>query len=163
MGDDGKQIPFAKERVAGLIADLQKAGTKVIVPTPALAEIMVRAGVEAGQQYIKLMGSAGVFRICPFDVRAAIETALMQGHALSGEASKSATTATRAKLKYDRQIVAIAKTEGAGIFYTDDTDQRAFAEKQGLTVRGLTDLPVPTEAAQPTLFSLAGVNDEDEG
>ncbi len=157
----GAPIPFAKERVAGLLAGLQKTKTTIIVPTPALSEIMVRAGVEAGQQYLALMARARVFRIVPFDTRAAIETAVMHGHAVAGEKGKSATTATHAKLKYDRQIVAIAKVDGAHTFYTDDLDQKAFAEKQGMTVRGLGDLPVPTETGQHDLFAFPGSDDDD--
>jgi len=158
----GAPIPFAKERVAGLLAELQKTGTTIIVATPALSEIMVRAGVAAGQQYIALMGRARVFRIVPFDTKAAIETAIMHGHAIAGEKGKAATTATHAKLKYDRQIVAIAKTEGAHTLYTDDGDQRAFAEKQGMTVRGLADLPVPTDAGQWDLFVVPGAGEDEE-
>jgi len=157
----GAPIGYAKERVTGLLAELQKTGTSIIVPTPALSEIMVRGGVVAGQQYVALMTRARVFRIAPFDMRAAIETAVMHGHAVAGEKGSSATTATHAKLKYDRQIVAIAKVEGAHTFYTDDLDQRAFAEKHGMTVRGLGDLPVPTDATQTDLFTAAGLGDDE--
>lgn len=76
------------------------------------------------------------------------------GHVIEGERGRSATAATHAKLKYDRQIVAIAKVEGARLLYTDDRDQRAFAEKHGLTVRGLADLPLPDSNAQHDLFGV---------
>jgi hypothetical protein len=132
---------------------LQRTETRIIVATPALSEIMIRSGVDAGQQYLGLMARARVFKISSFDIRAAIEVAIMQGHILAGEHGKSATAATHAKLKYDRQIVAIAKVEGAQTLYTDDGDQRTFAERHGLAVRGLADLPVPDTAAQHDLFA----------
>ncbi|HEY2706854.1 MAG TPA: hypothetical protein VGI95_02265 [Caulobacteraceae bacterium] len=127
----GQRVTMPKERVEGLLADLQKTGTKIIVATPALSEIMVRVGVSAAQQYVAIMSKVAAFRIAPFDTKAAIECALMHGHSTVGEGGQSATPGTHAKLKYDRQIVAIAKTEGAIMFYTDDLDQRRFAERQG--------------------------------
>ena len=150
----GQPVQFVKERVAGLLDELQKADAVIVVAAPALSEIMVRAGVIAGQQYVSLMAHARVFKITPFDVRAAIETAAMQGHEMNGEGKKTATTATYAKLKYDRQIVAIAKVEGATTLYTDDLDQRRFAERHGLAVVGLGDLRIPAVDAQPDLFAI---------
>jgi len=159
----GQPIQYARERVEGLIAELQKTGTKIVVATPALSEIMVRVGVSVAQQYVSVMSKLAVFKIAPFDTRAAIETALMHGHAIGGEDGRTATAGTHAKLKYDRQIVAIAKTEGVQVLYTDDEDQRRFAERHGMTVRGLADLPVPTSSGQIDLFAgfTPGVDDED--
>lgn len=157
----GKPIQYAKERVEALLSELQKTRTTIVVATPALSEIMVRAGVAAGQQYMALMGRARVFKIVPFEIRAAIETAIMHGHATSGEKNRAPTAATHAKLKYDRQIVAIAKVEGVHVFYTDDGDQCGLAERQGMTVRGLGDLPIPTAASQLDIFGPVGTGGDE--
>jgi predicted nucleic acid-binding protein len=136
--------------------ELQRTETQIVVATPALSEIMIRSGVAAVQQYISLMTRTRVFKISSFDIRAAMEVAIMQGHVVAGERGKSATAATHAKLKYDRQIVAIAKVEGAQTLYTDDKDQRSFPERHGLAVRGLADLPIPASTAQRELFGALG-------
>lgn len=47
------------------------------------------------------------------------------------------------KVKFDRQIVAIAKVASANIIYTDDEGLRSFAEAQGLRVVRLAELPLP--------------------
>jgi hypothetical protein len=53
------------------------------------------------------------------------------------------------KIKFDRQIVAVAKVAGVTAIYSDDRQLRAFAEQQGLRVMGLADLPLPREPELP--------------
>lgn len=156
LDENGGQISFAKERVQGLIAELEKASAKVIVGTPALSEIMVRTGVVAGQSYVKIMRASKAFRIVPFDEKAAIEVAIMAGHSTAGAAEDDLMVGTKAKVKYDRQIVAIAHTEGASTFFTDDGNQGKLAQRLGMKVRGLTDCLVPTEVAQADLWRNPG-------
>lgn len=148
LGPDGKPIAFAKERVQALFLALEEQKTKIVIPTPALSEVMVRSGVEAGQSYIAIMAKKRVFRIAPFDEKSAIELPIMYGLHRRGEALKQANEGTYAKIKYDRQIVAIAFTEGCSTIYTDDENQAKFAMKQGMAVIGLADCPIPTDAAQ---------------
>lgn len=156
----GAPISFAKERVEGLIEELGKSGARVIVATPALAEIMVRTGVVAGQAYIKLMRASKVFTIVPFDEKSAIEVALMAGHAVQGAGDRDLLVGTKAKVKYDRQIVAIAHTEGAKTFYTDDENQGKLAKRLGMVVKGLGDCLVPTTAAQASFAFNPGEDEE---
>ncbi len=147
----GKPLEFAKERVSALVEDWEKTGAKIIVSTPALSEVMVRAGAQAGQSYVAIMNKSKAFKIASFDERAAIEVAIMAGNAVKGHDLKSATAATHAKMKYDRQIVAVACVEGAKVFYTDDGNQRTIATRAGLAVKGLEDCLVPTVSAQTSL------------
>lgn len=151
LDSNGKPIELAKERVEGLVAELEKTGTRIIVPTPALAEMMVRAGVAAGQSWIAMMAKSRAFRIAPFDEKAAVEMALMPGNSIKGSGLHHPEIETYAKLKYDRQIIAIARAEGATTFYTDDGGQRRIAAQVGLVVKGLADCIPPTTAAQQPL------------
>jgi hypothetical protein len=148
----GQPIPLPKERVQGLVADLEKTASTIIVGTPALSEIMVRAGVQAGQAWLAIMNASKAFRVVPFDTKSAIEVALMAGNTVKGQDLSGATIETYAKLKYDRQIVAIARTEGATVFYTDDDRQANLAKRLGMAAKGLADCPIPTGAAQTQLF-----------
>jgi hypothetical protein len=70
----------------------------------------------------------------------------MTRDALGKQKKKGDSAATWAKLKYDRQIVAIAKVYGATNIYSDDSDIRTMASKEGIKVIGLADLPVPNHA-----------------
>jgi hypothetical protein len=53
-------------------------------------------------------------------------------------------------MKFDRQIVAIALTNGARILYSDDDGVKRFGERSGLRVVRTSDLPLP--AVQQDLF-----------
>lgn len=145
---NGKPIPFAKERIDGLVADLSKRKVKIIVPTPALSEALVRAGPVAGANYLAGIRKSGWFRIESFDERAAIEVAEMTKEAIDRGDKKNGSDATWAKVKYDRQIVAIAKVNSASAIYSDDINLTSFARRQGLRVISVVDLNVPDEASQ---------------
>lgn len=143
----------------GLVAELEKVGATIIVATPALSEIMIRTGVQAAQTWITEMNKSSMFKIVEFDIKSAIEVALMAGHTVRGEGKRKADNDTYAKLKYDRQIVAIAHTEGASIFYTDDKKQKVLAQRLGMVVRSLADCPIPETEAEPGLNLEGGRGD----
>ncbi len=155
----GLPVTMPKERVAGLVAELEKTGARIIVSTPAMSELMIRSGVHAAQTWFSIMNKTKVFKVVPFDVKSAIEVALMAGHAVKGEGGKDPNDGTFAKLKYDRQIVAVAHTEGATAFYSDDRTQRNLAQRLGMTVKGLADCIIPTNAAQVPLDLEGGAGD----
>jgi len=147
----GRLIRFAKERIDGEVKSLAKAKVKIIIPTPALSEAFVRAGASAANAYLATIRKSGHFNIASFDERAAIEVALMTQAAIKKGSKKGGSDETWAKIKYDRQIVAIAKVNGANIIYTDDKSLSAFAFAQGLRAISIGDLQVPPEAAQTTM------------
>lgn len=152
----GNPVKHARERVQGLIADLEKARIKVLVPTPALSEVLVRAGEAASEKIVDEINKHSVFRIESFDARAAIEVAAMARKELAGRGKRKAKldpAATYAKLKYDRQIVAIAKVNGADMIYSDDDDVRSLATQVGIKVTRLADLPLPAEKLQMDAFN----------
>ncbi len=146
----GNPVEHAEARIALLVETLEKARTRIIIPAPVLAELLVRAGAGAAELVARLTRSAA-FRIVPFDTRAAIEVADMTRAALYGGDKRGAVDAPWNKIKFDRQIVAIAKVVGASAIYSDDRQLRAFGERQGLTVVGLADLPAPDAVREPQL------------
>lgn len=144
----GNVITFAKERIDGLLVTLAKGKTQIIVPTPALSETLVRAGQVAGSGYLSRMRKSAWFRIEPFDERAAVEVALMTKTAIDNGGKKGGIDATWAKIKFDRQIVAIAKVNGVSAIYSDDNNLRSFAASQGVRVISVSELSIPDETAQ---------------
>ncbi|TPN29607.1 type II toxin-antitoxin system VapC family toxin [Mesorhizobium sp. B2-3-3] len=145
---NGTPISFAKERIDGLVVDLSKRKVKIIIPTPALSEALVRAGSVAGANYLARIRKSGWFRIESFDERAAIEVAEMTKGAIDRGDKKDGSDATWTKVKYDRQIVAIAKVNSAPAIYSDDINLTSFARRNGLRVISVADLNVPNEASQ---------------
>lgn len=148
-GPDGLPIEKPKERIELLIQQLQKAKEKLVIPAPALSEALVRAGVEETSRIVETLNKHSVFRIEPFDTRAAIEVAAMTRRALDGNGGKKGgSNATWAKVKFDRQIVAIAKVCGASKIYSDDEDVQRLTKQHNISVAGLADLPLPEEDKQ---------------
>jgi len=141
-----------RERLDYLVEVLEKNGTKIIIPTPALSELLVRAG-NAGLEYIDRLRQSRSFKIEPFDERAALEVALAIRANINqmGKKQGAKATATWAKVKFDHQIVAIAKVNNATILYSDDKDLRGFATQAHLTVVRLHELALPPKESQMTL------------
>lgn len=145
----GEPVEQAETRLAHHVANLEMSKTRVIIPTPALSELLVRAG-PAGTALVVQIQKSSVFRIAPFDTRAAIELAAMTHAALTAGEKRSGVLAPWTKVKFDRQIIAIAKVESATAIYSDDNSLIAFAEASGIKVIRLADLPIPQQA-QPEL------------
>jgi predicted nucleic acid-binding protein len=68
--------------------------------------------------------------VVPFDTRAAIELAVMTRNAIDQGDKRGGVDAPWNKVKFDRQIVAIAKVAGATTIYSDDLQLRTFAEQK---------------------------------
>ena len=157
----GKVIPYARERLDGLVVELEQRRTKIIIPTPALSEALVRAGPATGALYLNRIKRSAAFRIEPFDERAALEVAAMARGAIDRGDKKDGGTGTWAKIKYDRQIVAIAKVNRVSAIYSDDENVQTFGKAQGLMVLSIGDLPIPDTVAQMSL--LTHLEDEEDG
>ena len=71
----------------------------------------------------------------------ALKSGGLRANATSADISKS-------KIKFDRQIVAIAKAEGAHTVYSDDKDVHSYASRAGLKAYRTVDLDLPPEDPQ---------------
>jgi PIN domain. len=151
--ETGQPVERAAERVAHLAKTLSDAREKVIVPTPVLSELLVHAG-EATGKYLDTLNDQAAFRIAPFDQKAALEAAIAMKDALQRggiRVDAADPAATRGKVKFDRQIVAIAKAEGASAVYSDDQDVVKYAKQAGLEAFRTIDLGLPPEDPQKSL------------
>lgn len=63
------------------------------------------------------------------------------------------------KIKFDRQIVAIALVVNATEIISDDGDIAAVGERWNIPVTSIEELPLPSELIPPPL--LAGLEDEE--
>jgi len=137
--------PRLDERMMLFRTEIQKTKTKVLIPTPALSEFLVRA--DAG--ILEYLNNSAFFKIVPFDERAAIEAADMTKAAIRESDKKDpVVAATWAKIKFDRQIVAVAKVEGAHAIYSTDPDVCRHAQRAGIICKGIDDLPKAPDVQQ---------------
>lgn len=146
----GEPVEKAAERIEYLIGNLTADKEKIVIPTPVLSEVLVHAG-DALQPYLDTLNGQAAFRIAPFDQKAAIEAALALSDAIrrGGHRVDAANPdATKTKIKFDRQIVAIAKSEGAHTVFSDDDDVRSYAKRAGLKAYRTVELDLPPEDTQ---------------
>src|SRR6516162_11229281 len=68
-------------RLMFLVQSLDKAKKKIIIPTPALCEVLIGAS-DAAPQYLEIINRSSRFKISPFVTRAAVEAAAAHGDAL---------------------------------------------------------------------------------
>ena len=108
---------------------------------------------------LHILNSTRCFRIVSFDQRAAVELAAMTRAALSAGDLRSGLETTRAKLKFDRQIVAIARTQEQMTIYSDDGDIAKLAEALDINVIRIHELPLPPQDRQELLAFDGGDND----
>lgn len=154
----GKPATHHKLRIEALIDRLSEKKGKLIIPTTSLSEALV--STDKQQEYIDMLESFSCVDIVSFDQRAALELALITKSAIDSGAKKAGVEADWQQVKFDRQIVAIAKVSGATTLYTDDDPQTAFARIAGLKVVHTWELPLPAEYAQYDM--LEGLEDDDK-
>lgn len=147
----GRAVVRCKDRIEHFIAQLTKQREKIIIPTPALSEALIKAG-EAAPQYLDIMRNSRFFQISPFGTTAAVEAAeLMRQRIAKLGTLKGDAIDTRAKVKFDHQIIAISRVTRAMTIFSDDDGLRKLATSLGITVLGVASLPLPPDDPQASL------------
>ena len=151
--ETGLPTEHAEARIRHFLAGLDPTDTLVIA-TPVLAEALVRAD-EGGPGLLAALGGLARAKVRPFGERAAIETAAMTREAVALGDKKGGSPDSWQKVKVDRQIVAVARVEGAAKIYADDKGLVTFAKRLGMDVFSTWNLPVPEP--ETNLFTAFGV------
>lgn len=139
-----------KEKVLNLLAQIDKRKGRLIIPTPAIAEFLVNAE-QAGLGVLDALQKKSSVYVANFDLSAAHECALMDAAALGRKDKRDGMDQAWQKVKFDRQIVAIAKANGAKLIVSDDAGVRANAVRVGIRAMSIDELPIPDHARQVKL------------
>lgn len=140
-----------RARLDHLVKTLSDDGTYVGIPTPAYAEFFVD-GDQATSPVLATLRRKHWIQVLPFDERAAIEAAMITRAERGTKTGKrGASKKSWQEVKFDRQIIAIAKVNNASAIYSDDEDLRIQARKYGVDAHELGDLALPPEARQGKL------------
>jgi len=146
----GKLVERISDRMEKLVEDLDADNERMIIPTPALCEFLILAGKD-GPEYLEKIRESKTLLVRPFDEMAAIELAAIEHEARGKGDKRAGSTSTWAKVRFDRQIIAIAKAHGATRLYSDDDDVIKFGAKAGLEIVSTWNLPLPA-AKQTKMF-----------
>ena len=80
----GKPVSRAQDRIAYLVEQLRESRSRILIPTPVLAEFLTFASAD----YLEEINSSAHFQIAPFDQRAAIEAGSTMRKARLGPGGK---------------------------------------------------------------------------
>lgn len=149
----GQPVSDAAERVEHMISSLGPSDT-LIIPTPVLSEVLVKAG-DAAAAIVEFVTGLARVRIVSFDTRAAIEAAAMTQEAIAAGDKRSGSKKPWQAVKLDRQIVATARVAQATRLYTDDGELADFARLLGMEAVSTWELPLPPR--ESNLFTSVGL------
>jgi len=139
----GKLVERIGDRIEKLQEDLDSESERIILPTPVLSEFLILAGRD-GPGYLEKLSSLKNILVKPFDQVAAIELAAVEVEDRLKEGKRGGSGSPWAKLRFDRQIVAIARTNKATRIYSDDEDVMKFARRLGIEVIRTWELALPS-------------------
>lgn len=147
-----KKTPdLIRARLNHLLETAAKNKQRILIPTPALAEFLVRTD-DATTEWLNELEKKSAVEVCAFDRRAAFECAFIERGAHQKGDKKHGSDSAYQKVKFDRQIVAIAKSRNAGLIVSDDDSLRRVSLSVGLQVSKIEELPVPDDARQLQIF-----------
>ena len=112
----------------------------IAIPTPVITELFSGPVKKVSNE---VLGKN--IKVLPFDYRASIECADIFGY----KNKQKEPEGSKAKIKFDCQIIAIAKANNITTIYTDDEQLTKRAKKLGIEVISSEELPLE---AQPSLF-----------
>jgi len=139
----GRPVERVPDRIEKLLEDLDSESERIILPTPVLSEFLILAGKD-GPGYLERLAIMKNILVKPFDEKAAIELAAREVEDRGIGSKRGGSASPWAKLRFDRQIVAIAKTNEATRIYSDDGDVMKFATRLGIDVIRTWELPLPS-------------------
>lgn len=126
-----------RQKLVLLIQDISNRKEPVGIPAPAWAEYLVKAETATPEIMKNILGRRAI-KILPFGMAEALETA---------EIGKRLAKPTEdwQHVKYDRQILAIAKTQNARVVYSSDKTIIKEGALLDIPVCELKDLPLPPQ------------------
>ncbi|WP_022959706.1 PIN domain-containing protein [Spongiibacter tropicus] len=145
--DTGREVERLTDRMQRMLDYLQAARGTLIIPTPVLAEAFMKYSPEARQIIETRLQSSANIEIVDFDAIAAHECAdLLSEAEVKAILSDPDDNQTKAKLKFDRQILAICKARNCAEIISHDKQLLTKARSMGIIAKSLSDFePVPEQ------------------
>lgn len=140
----GLMQDIADRRIEHLNTVLEGQRSRIIIPTPVLAEVLVKRLTDSAD-VVQALRDAPRVDVVPFGAAAAVEAAIMLNRHVPRKAERDREW-SKHRLKFDLQILAIAKVEGVAAIYANDDGLLRRARAEGLKALSLGELSAPEEA-----------------
>lgn len=141
-------------RSQALLDHIESSGGTLVLPAPVLAEYLLGIeGEKNKQKHTQLILSMSCFEILPFDELAAIECSLLLSPNEFKQFIKSEinSNATANKIRYDRQIISIAKANNIDEIWSGDKEVSSKSAEFGIEIKSLLDIQPMALSEQITL------------
>lgn len=137
----GEPLTNVSRRIARLIREIESKSQTIVIPTPALAEVLV---IVKGKidEWIFMLQQSRHFHIAGFDVDAVKTLVHVTQKIHENRVFESQSPFTKAQLKYDRQILAVALAENENTIYSDDQGIKQMERYFDIEVIQTHTLPV---------------------
>jgi predicted nucleic acid-binding protein len=132
-----KLVAGAFERAEALVDRIDTLNGVVVLPAPVVAEYLLGIERNSYQRHLEILNGVRCIEVSAFDQQAAIECALL---VTNQEMKQLDPDSKMAKLKYDRQILAIAIASGAKEIWTHDKQLYKRSRAMGLIARSLASI-----------------------
>lgn len=149
----GAPLERCRERMDYLLKTIAANKARILLPTPVISEFMVHGGPDR-EKRLNLINSSRAFTIAPFDLRAAIECSLIETVTSKSKVISDFNQETKAKVKFDRQILATAISRKANTIYTGDKQLASKAKQCGLAAVLTWELELPPEKPKSPQFEI---------
>jgi predicted nucleic acid-binding protein len=144
---NNEEIDNVPLRAKALKEQIEQRGDVIVIPAPVLAEYLIGIKPENHHEHINLINSMSCFEMAPFDEISAIECARLPSYQelkrLFSSSENEQNTAS--KVKFDRQIISIAKAMNVEEIWSHDNNVFKKCTESGITVKSLADIPLPPE------------------
>ncbi|WP_446471080.1 type II toxin-antitoxin system VapC family toxin [Xenorhabdus stockiae] len=139
------EITYPELRAEALLDQIEANGDVIVIPTPVLAEYLLGViGHNEQEKHIIMIEKMSCFEILPFEEISALECAQLP--TLKELREMIGKDITASKIKFDRQIVAIAKAFNINEVWTHDSQVFTKCQDIGITVKSLADIsPIPEQ------------------
>lgn len=144
------QVERGADRVHHLIATLTKARETIMIPAPAITEL-VTSRVDRVDEIVAAVRGYSAFEVQPFDEVIAIETGILIQRWLDTIPQQDRPDGWRVPMKYDAQIAATAVMRNARAICTDDRNYGVWLKGTGISVLKLAKLDLPPDPPQHPL------------
>ncbi|WP_312953901.1 type II toxin-antitoxin system VapC family toxin [Atlantibacter hermannii] len=147
LADDGfSKIDNLELRSRALLDHIERQGGTIAIPAPVLAEYLL--GIEGERNkhaHVETISSMNCFEIIPFEELAAVECSLLPSiHEFKQFAKEKNSNQTANKIRFDRQIISIAKANGITEIWSSDGEVIKKGREIGIDVKSISEIqPIP--------------------
>jgi predicted nucleic acid-binding protein len=135
LAPQGEETAFFSRLLERVVENLGAYKMPYYIPTPVLSEILIYLDERLAAKILAAISFSDIFRIIPFDTKAAVELANMDRDVIVKGDKREGSKEPYQKIKLYRQIVAICKTHNIQTLYSEEKNLCKIAQRHGMIIK----------------------------